>query len=977
MKLRIGKQLAIPLVIAVLLCYFTSAATVFASETNNVQEEQKTASSHGEAADAVGNDLTVDDSSAGGERNTDIADSEEEADSDDPADSKENAYSVDPADSKENADSSDHASSKENADSSDPTDSEENSDRSDSTESAADTESVDFAEGNEDTDSAVNTGETFRYKTIRMTNAEKAANLTIEARYDDNGTNAVLSDKGQFGFQVLIQNLPLECMNTGMDIDKACVADYGNPEIVKWLDNAHQYMTSETSSHIGQIPGSDDNYFKIASDGNTCYTSFIVWLKNGESFNIYDIPEGAKYEVEQVYNTLSEYPPNSKEALFDVTYKGDKSGTVGDDDKYVIATNVMRTIDLKLSKEIFGYDDGRVFYLLYRAADNGVYDTANQVFTDRDGIERQFIHAPQEDGSMYTLGLIPFRPEDGVQVIKLPYGVNWIIDEYVPRNDVDISRYSYEDLAEQVFFNNDTKPRALDHGNDPGNTGSKMIYWTCTSGTNRNDDFVLVYKNESRQLIFEKRNASGDLIGGAKMQIVEKDSGRLIRKWVTEEGKPYIWNTGYLQEPGSYWEWSADKVYVLHEEEAPDGYFPTEDIEFRIGKHTGTTKRVEDNGSISRDAEYYYPYFDMGDGEEKFVLEMVDKGSSVTIKKTDNTGTKEIGGASLAVYKAEDVTDGVPNENAQAIDSWESEEDKSHVIEGKLMPGGEYVLVEISSPDGYEKAAPISFTANNDATPLTVKMQDDYSLHTVAVSKVNAADGKELEGAALSLLDKEGRNLDTWVSGKEPHVIEGLKPLEEYTLHEESAPDGYLAASDTTFTIDKTGKVTSSGTVTEDGVMLIEDEITKIKVSKVDIDSGKELEGAKIQIIDSKGNVAEEWVSAKEVHEIKGLKTGEKYTLHEAAAPKEYDIAADITFTIDKYGKVTTTGKIKEDGTLLIEDSKTAAPDKKNPEKPAKSSKRKNSSNTGDSADVLLWVLLTAGSAGALVYLTVKRKRYK
>ena len=46
---------------------------------------------------------------------------------------------------------------------------------------------------------------------------------------------------------------------------------------------------------------------------------------------------------------------------------------------------------------------------------------------------------------------------------------------------------------------------------------------------------------------------------------------------------------------------------------------------------------------------------------------------------------------------------------------------------------------------------------------------------------------------------------------------------------------------------------------------------------------------------------------------IEGLKTGEKYTLHETVAPNDYNIASDTTFTIDKYGKVTTTGHMTDE----------------------------------------------------------------
>ena len=153
----------------------------------------------------------------------------------------------------------------------------------------------------------------------------------------------------------------------------------------------------------------------------------------------------------------------------------------------------------------------------------------------------------------------------------------------------------------------------------------------------------------------------------------------------------------------------------------------------------------------------------------------------------------------------------------------------------------------------------------------------------------------------------------------------GLKTGVTYTLHEEVAPDGYTIAADTEFTIDEHGKVTSTGTITKDGVMLIEDAITSVKVSKVDADAGAELEGAVIQIIDEDGNVVAEWTSGTEPYEVKGLITGKTYTLHEVTAPDGYEVTSDTTFVIDETGKVTSTGNTTTDAdgntVMLVEDS--------------------------------------------------------
>ena len=91
------------------------------------------------------------------------------------------------------------------------------------------------------------------------------------------------------------------------------------------------------------------------------------------------------------------------------------------------------------------------------------------------------------------------------------------------------------------------------------------------------------------------------------------------------------------------------------------------------------------------------------------------------------------------------------------------------------------------------------------------------------VSKTDIADGKELEGATIQILDQDGNVVEEWVSGKEPHQINNLKPGVEYTLRETVAPEGYDITTDITFTIDEEGKVITKAKVTKDGVVLVED----------------------------------------------------------------------------------------------------------------------------------------------------------
>lgn len=90
------------------------------------------------------------------------------------------------------------------------------------------------------------------------------------------------------------------------------------------------------------------------------------------------------------------------------------------------------------------------------------------------------------------------------------------------------------------------------------------------------------------------------------------------------------------------------------------------------------------------------------------------------------------------------------------------------------------------------------------------------------ISCVDIASGEELAGSHIQILDSEGNAVDEWTSTTEAHQIEGLKTGETYTLSNTVAPDGYLPASETTFTINDAGRVTSTGTIIEGGILLVE-----------------------------------------------------------------------------------------------------------------------------------------------------------
>ena len=73
---------------------------------------------------------------------------------------------------------------------------------------------------------------------------------------------------------------------------------------------------------------------------------------------------------------------------------------------------------------------------------------------------------------------------------------------------------------------------------------------------------------------------------------------------------------------------------------------------------------------------------------------------------------------------------------------------------------------------------------------------------TFEFTKSDVTTGVELDGATLTVLDKDGNTIDSWTSVKnQPHVIKRLVVGETYILREEFAPYGYLKATDVEFTV--------------------------------------------------------------------------------------------------------------------------------------------------------------------------------
>ena len=235
--------------------------------------------------------------------------------------------------------------------------------------------------------------------------------------------------------------------------------------------------------------------------------------------------------------------------------------------------------------------------------------------------------------------------------------------------------------------------------------------------------------------------------------------------------------------------------------------------------------------------------------------------------------------------------------------------DENGYFEFDEIPYGEYIIHEIEAPTGYilsDESYPVTVSEDGNVVEITAVNKPI----TVEISKRDIY-GNELVGAEMVLENADGETVDKWTSDGTNHIVSKLG-AGEYVLKEIAAPDGYVMATDIKFTVDVYGNITVENveaTVTSENgnpLIVMVDDTTKVQISKQDITTGEELPGATLQIIDEDGNVVEEWVSTTEPHFIEAeLIAGEKYTLHETAAPDGYVIANDVEFIVNADGTVT------------------------------------------------------------------------
>ena len=163
--------------------------------------------------------------------------------------------------------------------------------------------------------------------------------------------------------------------------------------------------------------------------------------------------------------------------------------------------------------------------------------------------------------------------------------------------------------------------------------------------------------------------------------------------------------------------------------------------------------------------------------------------TKVTIVKVDSTTKQPIAGATLVLKDA----------NGNKITEWVSTTN-GHVI--RNLSNGTYKIEETNAPIGYKlNKEEVTFTINDSNKDVKVQFENEAKQSVVNILKIDESTGETLPGAVLVLTKPNGEQIKI-ITTEDPYVITDLEDG-TYTLHEETAPEGYIKSDEViTFTID-------------------------------------------------------------------------------------------------------------------------------------------------------------------------------
>ena len=415
------------------------------------------------------------------------------------------------------------------------------------------------------------------------------------------------------------------------------------------------------------------------------------------------------------------------------------------------------------------------------------------------------------------------------------------------------------------------------------------------------------------------------LIAGTEFKVYDLDNKKYVEQVttypVTTTHKSYFTDSqGYLIMPKNL------KIghYRIEEVNAPEGYTINKNyVEIAVDANTAYQMDSESGDAIITVDYENHPV--------KGMLTIYKKGEMLTgFKKDFVYEERYLKGASFNVYAAENIytPDYQKDENGNRqliyakdalVTTVTTGEDGKAVADN--LPLGSYYVVEKTAPEGFvlnHDRSDVAFVYVDQDTPVIeqeVTVGDDRQKVAIQVEKQDAENGTTVAGAVFGIYNKEDIKADGKVIVKADTLLQEMTsdndglaactldlPLGQYYVKELKAPAGFVS-SDEVLNLDASYQGQDVKTVKLKTVK--KNQPTTVEITKSDVTTGVELDGAKLTVLDKEGNVVDQWISVKDQpHVIKRLTVGEEYTLREEMAPYGYLKATDVKFTMEDTAEI-------------------------------------------------------------------------
>lgn len=600
--------------------------------------------------------------------------------------------------------------------------------------------------------------------------------------------------------------------------------------------------------------------------------------------------------------------------------------------------------------------------VLYRiveteAPDNYKLDATPHYFIFKGNSEENYPEAIKEGDNTYPVTLIDKTQAMHFYTISNEKGTT-------KENTIEISKIDAQTKSELKnahlsIINKDTnetvKSWITGENNNPGKVklepGTYVLKETkAPEGYMVADDITFVVDNDGNivgndqnAIIMEDKHIEkGKLILTKTVEgnISKKNAKKITFKVTNQETKKtdkYTLDEFSYDEASKTWTKELD---VLAEE------YTVEETNSSVEGYTVKTTYKIDTQEIEGKKTESIQIENQGEVTVAFKNSYTPKPYEVAISKQDLTNEKEIAGATLKI---------VNQKTKEEVASWVSEKDKTHTVS---LPFGEYILIEEVVPDGYKKADDIYFKVSKNGE-ISIKGKDGtYSKTNKVIMKDEAKPGKiVISKSVTGSINKE--QAEKVISFKVTN--NSTKEVNTYSLkdfnYDESnkkwtkeliqVAGGYKVEelvtsikghklSLTQYQINENGeikekvtdKIAEKVTVKKDKTTFIEFEnnydlnVFDVEIDKTDISGTKEVDGAKLKVIDEEGNLVERWISGQDDEKTHKLKLSPgKYTLIEEEAPYGYRVADPIDFTVNENGKIEGMSENK----ITMKDEKTQA----------------------------------------------------